>query len=112
MSAVEGRLSSGNAELKLQSSSAEAPFDAWGFTLPEPGGGCWGLDEAKSNIDGGAVLLGCCDGEEELCCRALDDSIANGSEACELEAAACSWRMDGVFVCEATLGLVKGGNAS
>ena len=70
----DGRLSSGNAEVKFQSSSAGVPFVVWFVAMD----GAWGFDAAKSKSEVGLAWL-CC----VPCWGALDEKAAKGSEGCE-----------------------------
>ena len=78
-----GKLSSGKAELKFQSSSAEAPLVFWvtGTGFEAVLAFC-DVEEAKSNmdVDGAMLCWGCVNGE---LCRGIfdeDDKAAKGSD--------------------------------
>ena len=97
-----GKPSSGKAELKFQSSSAEAPlvFRVAGTGLVAALAFC-DIEEAKSNIEVEGALLGwgCINGEP---CRGIfdeDDKAAKGSESWEGAGTYfCCWTREGTGV--------------
>lgn len=114
-----GKLSSGRAELKSQSSSADAPFVCWLAEVDElVAGFCWGIVAAKSNIE--VVGAGFCEDwvNGDPCLGVLEEEprAAKGSEDCGREGrvgGACS-NIDGAGVveCDVGRGLLKDAKAS
>lgn len=114
-----GRLSSGRAELKSQSSSADAPFACWAAEIDELAAAlCWGIDAAKSNIEVDAA--GFCEGwlNGDPCLGTLEEEprAAKGSEGCERpgRVGACCSNTEGAGVVDCDIGrrLLKDAKAS
>ena len=102
-----GRLSSGRAEVKFQSSSIEDPFVCWLAEIDVlAAGGCWGVDDVKSKMDFEGV--GFCEGgaNGDPCLGALEEELraAKGSKGCEGGRAGCCCNKEGVGVVDCDVG--------